>query len=211
LVGAGAARLLSPRREWIPQLTLGAVLASELQDADFWLYLIHPSYYGRYHRVASHNVWALAAIAVACAALAWLITRVKPWRRFGWFVANNLPRDSLSPHDAIPAWNANPVSHAGIVWFIIPALAAAYLHFLGDVITGFGNVMPFWPWSHWDASLHAVSSFDVVIFSLTLAWHIVLRRFPLTRGKEWGVTGVYAGIVVLYVAARWIWGEPTVW
>lgn len=199
LVGAGAARLISPRREWIPQLSLSAVLASEIQDADPWLYLIDPAYYGLYHRVATHNLWALAVLGTVSAGLSFLICIPPSWRRFGWFVAPGLPKES-SP------------GRAPFKLLLLAAIPAAYLHLLGDVITGFGNILPFWPFSRYDASLHAVSSFDWVIFLATLVWHLVLRSGWL-RGKkqELMLTGGYAALIALYVIGRLIFCSPTVW
>jgi len=199
LIGAGTARLASPKREWIPQLSLAGILASELQDADFWLYLIQPYYYGKYHRVASHNLWALFLIGLACAGIAWAVTRVRPWRRFGWFVADNLPREDPPP------------AHVPWAWFAFVAVVAAYLHFAADWITGFGNLQPLWPWSAWDPSLRAVTSFDLPIFVATLAWHLSMRWFqPGRRGEGW-MTVIYAAAVALYIAACHLWGSPTVW
>lgn len=199
LIGAGVARLASPKRKWIPQLSLAGILGSELQDADSWLYLIHPYLYGKYHRVASHNLWGLAIVGLVAAGLAWLITRVRPWRRFGWFVADNLPREE------------SPLPHVPWRWFALVALIAAYLHFAADAITGFGNIEPFWPWSSWDISLHAVTSFDLPIFASTLAWHFSLRGLHLSRKGEVGITVVYVVCVVVYVLARLHWGQPTAW
>ena len=201
LMGAGVARLLSPRREWIPQLSLAAVLGSQLQDADPWLYLIHPSMYGKYHRVATHNLWALALVGIVSATIAWAINRVQPWRRFGWFVSDNLPRSSFP----------DPIRHAPLRWGLAVAIPSAYLHFLGDVITGFGNILPFWPFSSYDASLHAVTSFDWVIFSSTLAWHVILRQERFSQKGNWTITGLYGLLVTGYVVARLIWGSSTVW
>ncbi|MBI5154030.1 metal-dependent hydrolase [Candidatus Poribacteria bacterium] len=198
LIGAGAARLIAPRREWLPQLTLAAVLASNLMDGDSWLYLIHPSYYGKYHRVASHCVVGLALTALVAAGVAWGACRVVPWRRFGWFVCPNLPKGTelLRPRFG---------------WFLAVALPCAALHFAGDVITGFGNVLPFWPWSRHDASLHAVTSFDPAIFGATLAWHIAVRRLDLPRRREALAAAGYAVLVTAYVMIRIAVGPPSVW
>jgi membrane-bound metal-dependent hydrolase YbcI (DUF457 family) len=198
LVGAGVARLAAPKRSFVQQLSLAGVAASLLQDADFWLYNIDPNYYGRYHRVASHSVWALALIALAAATLAWAIARKPRARRFGWFVSDNLPGSAEVPR-------ARWVAFAGV------ALAAAYLHVAMDAITGFGNVLPLWPWSTWDASLAAVTSFDWIIFAGTLGWHVVLRTGKWTRRQEWIVSGAYALAIIVYVGLRAAYGEPTVW
>lgn len=202
LVGAGAARIGSPKREWIPQLSLAGILGGELQDADPWLYLIDPSYYGKYHRVTTHNLWALMLIALACAGIAWWVTRVRPWRRFGWFVTDNLPRpDSPEP----------PIDHAPWRWFFLVAMISAYLHLLYDTFTGFGNIQPLWPWSAWDPSLAAVSSFDAVILAVTLGWNVSMRYFTLARKAEIRLTAVYALAMALYVGGRYLWCESTVW
>jgi membrane-bound metal-dependent hydrolase YbcI (DUF457 family) len=199
LMATGAVRLAVPEKVWRPQLALAAVLGSLLQDADSWLYLIGPEYYGKYHRIASHTVWGLALIALACAAAAWGLAAVRPWRRFGWFVETNLaPGGDLPPR-------------APFRWFFLVALMAAYLHFAADLTTGFGNLLFFWPWSSFDFSLRAVNSFDWVIFSCTLGWHIVLRRLEWPRRREAVITAVYALLIIGYVAARLLFAEPTIW
>jgi membrane-bound metal-dependent hydrolase YbcI (DUF457 family) len=198
LVGAGVAKLLAPRQNWVPQLSAAALAGSLLQDADSWLYLLGPNVYGKYHRVASHNLWGLALVALASATLAWLLANKSVCRRFGWFVAPNLPREE-------------PVPRAPWLLFLAVAAMSAYLHLAMDMITGFGNVWPFWPWSQWDASLHAVTSFDLLIFSTTFGWHVYMRRDPISRRRQWGATAAYAAVIIVYVAARMAWGEPTVW
>jgi membrane-bound metal-dependent hydrolase YbcI (DUF457 family) len=199
LAGAGAARLISPQRELRPQLCLAAVIASLLPDADSWLYLLGPNMYGRYHRVVSHTVWGLALIALVSAGIAWSVTYVRPWRRFGWFVCPNLPAPLGTPR------------HAGFGWCVLAALAAVMLHWLLDIITGFGNLRPFWPWSQWDASQHAVESFDWFILFWTLAWHATTRQLDMPRRKEALAGVVYAAVVAAYALLRLRYGHPTVW
>lgn len=200
LIGVGAARLLVGRRDLRPQVTLAALLGALVIDGDSWLYLIDPSYYGRYHRVASHSILGVMAVGLFCAAVPWVLARAWPKaRRFGWFANENLRREEAVPPLA-PFW-----------MFAAAAWLAACLHVPMDAITGFGNVQPFWPWSTWDASMHAVTSFDTVIYGLTFAWHIVLRRLKWPRRKEAIATGIYAAMVIGYILFRWLVTEPTFW
>ena len=199
LVGTGAARLIAPRRDLRPQVCLAGVLGSLLQDGDSWLYLLGPNMYGRYHRVVSHTVWGLALVAIVCAVIAWCVTLVRRWRRFGWFVCPNLPRTS------------DPPGHCPLRWFMFAGFAAVTLHWLLDSVTGFGNLLPLWPWSQWEASLHAVESFDWFIFLLTLAWHSGTRQFDLPRRNEAFIGVTYAATVLVYVLLRLQFGSRTVW
>jgi hypothetical protein len=199
LVGTGAARLVAPRRELRPQVCLAGVLGSLLQDGDSWLFLLGPNMYGRYHRVVSHTVWGLVLIALMSAGIAWGATLVRRWRGFGWFVCPNLP-----PSEAKPP-------HVAYGWLLLAALAAVGLHWTFDIITGFGNLLPFWPWSQWDASLHAVESFDWFIFLLTLAWHAVTRQLDLPRCREAMVGVAYTATVLAYVLLLMQFGSRTVW
>lgn len=198
LVGAGVGRLLSPRREWIPQLSAAGVAASMLQDADSWLYLLGPNYYGLYHRVASHNLWALAIVALASASLAWALSRFERCRRFGWFVTENLPP-------------TEPVPRAPWLLLLAVSVFAAYLHLAFDIPTGFGNLWPLWPWSTWDVSLHAVTSFDVVIFGCTMGWHVYLRQSKGPCWRDVSLSALYALVIVVYVIGCLAWGKRTVW
>ena len=197
LMGAGAARLIAPRREWRPQLSLAALGGSLVMDGDSWLYLLGPNYYGFYHRLASHNVIALILIALIAATGAWSVARVCRWRRFGWFVAPNLPR-GVEP--SRPPWG----------WFFLVAAAAAFLHFCADVITGYGNMCPFWPWSKWDASLSVVSSFDQVIFWTTIAWHLLIRHLDWPRRREWPISLVYLVMMAAYIGIRLMMGKHSI-
>ncbi len=207
LVGAGAARLLCRQPNQLPQLSIAAVLGALLIDADPWLYLIDPSYYGFYHRVVTHSIVGMIGVALVSAgivwafyALLWRISTNRPFttsaRRFGWYVSPNLVAGEqpqrLSYHPLVAA-----------------ASAGVALHWVYDVITGFGNMEPFWPLSHYDASLHAVMSFDPVIFSATLGWHILIRRLDLVRRKEVWISLGYAVGIVAYVAVRYASGVRT--
>ena len=198
LVGVGIGRLVSPRRDLIPQYALAGLLASTLQDGDSWLYLIDPSFYGKYHRVVSHSMIGLVVIALMATLLCGLVFLKPSWRRFGFFVSENLP-------------GPDPPERAGFHHTLLVALLAAYTHATMDAITGFGNILPFWPLSWWDASIHAVNSFDAVIFSLTLAWHVATRSLPLTRRREALLSAGYALALCLYVVICWKTGSNTVW
>ena len=188
--------MIAPSWELRPQFCLAGVLGSLLQDGDSWLYLLGPNYYGLYHRVASHSWIGLACIGSIAALLAWQVSRVQQWRRFGWFVHPNLEKDLALPR-------------ATLALLLATALAAAYVHWCADAITGFGNVLPFWPWSKWDASLHAVTSFDAVIFVATFTWHLATRQLILSR-KEEAMLGIsYVSFLMIYVIIRNATGERT--
>ncbi len=207
LVGAGAARLLCRQPNQLPQLSIAAVLGALLIDADPWLYLIDPSYYGLYHRVVTHSIVGMVGVTLVSAGIVWtfyaLLWRypedrpfIAPAKRFGWFVSSNFTGDEQPQR---------------LKYFPLVAAAGAgvALHWVYDVITGFGNMEPFWPWSRYDASLHAVISFDPVIFSATLGWHIVIRRLSLVRRKEVWISLGYAVGIAAYVAIRYASGVRT--
>lgn len=180
----------------MPQISLAALLGSLLPDADSWLYLLGPEMYGRYHRVFTHCIVGGAAVALVAGVIAWLVTARASWRRFGWFVADNLPQADTEP------------PRASLRLLIAVAALAVVAHILFDVITGYGNILPFWPWSPWDASLRLVNSFDWVIFSATLAWHVASRR----SSAQWGrpLVGCWATVVLVYLAMRWLYFPPSV-
>ncbi len=198
LMGTGLGRLAAPRRELLPQFCLAGALGSLLQDGDSWLHLLGPNHYGLYHRVVTHSLLGLTVVGCVAGLMAWGAGGVGAWRRFGWYVSPNLPADAS-------------VVRAPLGGLIGVGLVAAYLHWCADVITGFGNLTLFWPWSNRDFSLHAVYSFDAVIFSATLAWHILIRRLDWPRRRESALTAGYMILVIAYVFVRWKWGTPTVW
>lgn len=208
LTSAGAARLLPGKRELLPQLSLAAVGATLLIDADPWLYLIDPSWYGFYHRTATHSLMGMAATALASAACVWILYRYLLragvqggssarrifMGRFGWFVSDNLAR--------------TPARASGYA-LLAAAGCGVGLHWMLDVITGFGNMKLLWPWSETDFSLHAVYSFDVFIFAATLGWHVAIRRMHWPRRREAWITAFYALALAAYVAARLATGAHT--
>lgn len=196
LVGAGVARLAAPQKEWLPQLTLAGLLGSLLMDGDSWLIFLGPDAYGFYHRVLTHNVFALGMLSLASSGIAWGAGRVRPWRRFGWFVSPNLPPGT----EPTPApWRI----------FIGIALTAAFFHWLYDFFTGYGNLKPLWPFSQKEYTLAAVASFDWLIFSVTLGWHLLIRHMDWPRRKEAWLTAAYLATIIAYVACRHAWGQPT--
>lgn len=198
LIGVGAARLVSGRSEHRPQLALAAAAASLLPDTDSVLALAGLSTYGLYHRMFSHSLIGLSAIALISATLAWGLAAVPDIRRFGWFVVPNLPRNG-----AIPSRTTWPM-------FLLAAGAAVTLHWCADAITGYGNIIPLWPWNRWEASLRAVSSFDTVIFVSTLGWHMLTRHLNWPRRKEALLTAFYCALLIIYVFTRWQVGPPTI-
>lgn len=198
LIGAGAARLIVPRRAWLPQVSLAAIGGSLVMDGDSALAICGLDAYGRWHRVASHSLVAIAAISTLVALASWRLNRWPQIRRFGWFVADNLSE-------------ASPTNRAPFLLYMVCAAVAAVLHVAADAITGFGNMEPLWPWYRLEISLRAVYSFDWFIFSMTLAWHIMLRWLQWPRVREACVTLVYIAFIIVYVAARMALGQPTFW
>lgn len=198
LIGVGFARLAAPRKDAVQQLSLAGVFGSTLMDSDSWLALTGPGNYGRYHRVLTHSVWGLALCIVASAALVALLRMPKKWRRFGWFVSPNLP----------PGADPAPVSF-GLLLGVAAFAAAA--HWVGDWITGFGNLEPFWPWNTHEYKLSAVTSFEPFLFTITLAWHLVIRHYDWPRRREAWATLIWLLAFVGFVAYRAAFSEPTVW
>lgn len=198
LVGAGIARVMNPRRPWLPQTTLAGMLGSLLMDSDSWLALLGPNVYGLFHRKISHCIVALVVWIVLSAAIVRAVSRVKNWRRFGWFCAENLPSGKIP--DRAP-------------WLLLISIAtiAAAFHWLGDAITGFGNLMPLYPWNQWEVNFRLVLSFDWFIFSATLAWQLGSRYFNWTRTKEILVAGCWLVAVIVYLGIRRQFCDPTVW
>ncbi len=198
LVGTGTMRMMTPRADWRARLAPAAFLGSNLMDFDSWVALFGPNFYGKYHRTVSHSMVGLAVITCIAAIAAWRISKVKRWQRFGWFVIPNLTRDPDESSGDPPL----------ALIFLLCAMGAV-LHWFGDVITGFGNMKPFWPWSEWDASLHAVFSFDIVLFSMTLGWHLFTRNKEPSLRTERGIGAAYFTLATCYVVGRLIWGTRT--
>ena len=82
------------------------------------------------------------------------------------------------------------------------------MHFLGDWITAWGTLKPFWPFSDFDAQLGRVNSLEPILCALTIAaWAI--QHYCLTQGMRrsgWAVAGVWLLVVVLYIWLRPIYG-----
>lgn len=194
LIGAGIARLATPRRDWQQQLALAGVLGSLVMDADAAFALGGLNFYGKYHRVVTHSLVGLEVCALLAAVAAWVAGRREGWRRFGWFVADRLPGDSPPP---------TPVSFAaclGVAWI------AAHAHWVADWITAFGNLQPLWPWDTREVALGATNSFDVFLLVLTCAWHGVLRWKNLPREREWPISLGWLLIAAGYVTWRAVFG-----
>lgn len=200
LIGTGVARLVAPEKRLLPQCALAAVLASLLPDSDSALALLGQEYYGRYHRVASHSILGLTLIAVLVAGVVWWLMGARPkWRRFGWFVSDNLP-----PTEPEPA-------RVAFLILLMVTVGAAAMHWVGDWITGYGNITPFWPWLNRDISLAAVNSFDWVLFGSTLAWHVTIRTLDWPRRREVWLTGAWLICCAGYVTWRVYTGQSGIW
>lgn len=196
LVGAGVARLACPKKEWLPQLTLAGILGSTLMDGDSWIYFLGPNAYGFFHRKLTHNVFALVVLVCVGAALTRAAGRIPSWRRFGWFLAPDLPAGSVITR---PPWGR----------LLIVGTLAAVLHDIYDIITGFGNITLFWPLSDHETTLAAVYTLDYFILGLTLSWNILTRNLDWPRRKEAWITAAYFLAMTAYVGGRWMWHRPS--
>ncbi|MCC6546664.1 metal-dependent hydrolase [Candidatus Sumerlaeota bacterium] len=199
LVGVGIGRLAAPTRGHLPAYCLAGMLGGLLPDSDSWLALLGPNIYGLYHRVITHSIVGLLACGVGAGLVALLAARAKRTRRFGWFVTEN-----LSDADVAGLKLSFPR-------LIAVGVCGAALHWMMDWITGFGNMKPFWPWSDRAYRLGAVYSFDWMICSMTLAWHIGVRRWAPSCRNEILIALAYAVCVSAYVFMRWHQGSDTVW
>lgn len=198
LVGAGIARVINPKREWLPQATLAGMLGSLLMDNDSWLFLLGPDAYGRWHRVFTHCILGLAFWALASAGIVQLVGCKRGWRRFGWFLTPNLGAGEI------------PGRAPWLMLIVIASLAAAF-HWLGDIISDFGNLELFWPWSDRDFSMGIVLSFDWFIFGATLSWHILSRELTWRRKRELFLFIGWLAIVLVYLVIRYRMGHHMVW
>jgi len=144
----------------------------------------------QYHRIASHSFLGLFLVALLAATLA------LKWPE-SWLLPSLRPKDRTSPR-VDPRWRR---------LFLFSTVAVAF-HFLGDWITAWGTLKPFWPFSGFDAQLARVNSIEPVLCGLTVAaWAI--QHYVLTRGMRrlgWAVAGVWLLVVVLYVWLRPIYG-----
>lgn len=198
LIGVGLARLLAPDAALRPQICLAALLASLLPDSDSLLGAFSQDLYGRYHRVVTHSILGLTVITGLSAGLAWAISHQERARRFGWYVLPNQPPDS---HPARVGW----------AMLLLAGAIGATAHWVGDWITAFGNLTPWWPWVVSDVSLGAVNSFDPVLLTATLCWHVG------TRMREWPPRAELLGAVIWfvvcasYVIIRPMFGDPAVY
>lgn len=198
LVGAGLARVITPRRELLPQTTLAGILASLVMDNDSWLFLLGPDAYGRYHRVFTHCLPGLIFWTFFSAALVQAVACVKKWRCFGWFLTPNLPQSEIPPR---ASWRLLIAVSAGAVAF----------HWLLDIPSDFGNLELLYPWSDKEFSLGIVASFDWVIFGATLVWYLASREFVWRRKRELFLFLGWFALVFGYLAIRYRMGHHAVW
>lgn len=181
LVGVGATRLVVRRRDRLPQLTLGAILGSLLIDSDSLIGVFGGvNAYGLWHRVASHSLLGMPLFALLSATIAWGVMAWKRPRRFGFYLSPDL--------DATPP-------RAPFAAFLGVAVLCVGLHWCGDFITAYGNLLPLWPWSRTDVSRQWVNSFDWVIFLTTLGGFTAVRYFDHRPGPAQPKIqrGVYLG------------------
>lgn len=204
LSGTSTARLLTGSHRRVRAPMLAATFGSLFPDVDFWLYWVGPEFFGSYHRMVSHSIPGLLIVSLVAGSLAWWISHRAWFRRVPMgFVPGVEPRSQ----DIATSWTQ----------CILFAAWAAHLHFWFDWITGWG-LMPFWPFSSVDYSLKAVSSFDSIVWGLTLAFWAVLHITLRTNTSEaapiksthrfMGVA--YVIILAAYVILKWSTGERSI-
>ncbi|MCE5231638.1 metal-dependent hydrolase [bacterium] len=198
LVGAGVARVINPRPKWLPLATLTGALGSLLMDSDSWLALLGPNAYGIYHRKITHCIVALVFWVIVSVLIVQAVACVKKWRRFGWFLTPNLPQGET------------PTRAPWGMLILIAAIAAAF-HWMGDAITGFGNLVPFFPWNTWEVNMGLVLSFDWFIFGATLSWHLASRNMNLSRKREYLLAACWLISIAIYLSIRFQMGIRTAW
>ena len=144
----------------------------------------------QYHRIASHSFLGLIVVALLASTLA------LKWPE-KWLLPSLRPKDRTSPR-VNPRWRR----------LLLFSSIAVGFHFLGDWITAWGTLKPFWPFSNFDAQLGRVNSIEPVLCALTIAaWAI--QHYLLTKGMRrsaWTVAGTWLIIVILYVWLRPIYG-----
>jgi membrane-bound metal-dependent hydrolase YbcI (DUF457 family) len=198
LYGAGAARLVSPRCEWLGQLSIAALLDSLLMDCGSFIYWIREDLYGKYHRVFTHSIIGLLGTALISALIVHMVCRLRIVRRFGWFVSPNLPDDS------------NP-SNAPLKWLILVSAMSCFLHMLFDLITAYGDMSVLWPFNHQDGSLKLVNSFDPVILGSTVGWFLLIRYKEWPRCVELRTAIILVVWIVAYLWLRSHFGPRAIW
>jgi len=166
--------------------------AALLPDVDGVLGWNDSALYGKYHRVVTHSIIVLIALALLSALIAkywpqkWLLPRFRP-RADGSCIVN-------------PSY----------VRLLAVSSITTVFHFLGDWIGGWG-IWPLWPWKpEANYALARVNSLDVVILGMTVAaWAI--QHFCLSRGRRrtaWVLPVVWLTLVIVYVWLRPHFGAP---
>ncbi len=194
LMSCGVMRAAVPEKKWRANLSLTCITAGILPDMDFWLFFVGEEMYGRYHRTLTHTIWFIFGIAFFSAFISYKLTEIKKLSKFGWLIGDNLRAD-LSEY-----------AHPPFFWFFITGIISVMTHWLGDMITAYGNLMPLYPLNKYDMSLSLVNSFDWVIFSTTLVWFAFIRKLNYPRKKEIAITSIYFGIIILYLIIRFLSG-----
>ncbi|HEQ60005.1 MAG TPA: metal-dependent hydrolase [Firmicutes bacterium] len=148
--------------------------------------LSHEPLFTKYHRIASHSFVGLVVVALVAATLAW------KWPE-KWLLPSLRPKDPSLPR-VNPSWRR-------LLAFATPAVI---FHFLGDWITAWGTLKPFWPFSDLDTQLARVNSIEPVLCSFTIAaWAV--QHFLLTRGHRragWAIAAGWLAVCILYVWLR---------
>jgi len=145
----------------------------------------------RYHRIASHSFLGLVVVALLSATLAW------KWPE-RWLLPSLRPKTS-TPRRVNPSWRR----------LFLFSMVAVVFHFVGDWITAWGTLKPFWPFSDLDAQLARVNSIEPILCSITIAaWAV--QHFCLSRGHRraaWTIAGLWLVICAMYVWLRPYYGS----
>ncbi len=162
------------------------LLGATLMDLDGCLGFFSLLLYEKYHRVVTHSIPGL----IVCSLLAVLIARSWPER---WLLPFLRPRDREVPA-VVPRFSR--------LWAL--AAFAAALHFLGDAITNWGTLRPFWPFSDWDMQFGWVNSLSWPMLTLTLSFWAVQNQL-LALGKRkwaWAAAALWLAACALFIMIR---------
>lgn len=145
----------------------------------------------RYHRIASHSIIGLIAVAILSA----IIASKWPER---WLLPSLRPKNRILP----------PVNPSLRRLLLFSSLAVSF-HFIGDWITAWGTLKPLWPFSNLDTQLARVNSIEPVLCSLTIAaWAV--QHFCIVHGfrkTAWSVAAIWLLLSVAYVWLRPYFGR----
>jgi membrane-bound metal-dependent hydrolase YbcI (DUF457 family) len=166
---------------------LAVVAAALLPDVDGILGLIRQEWYANYHRVVSHSVFVVIAIALIAA----LIARYWPaWLLFPSMKKSNPDGDWINP------------PYRRLLGFASIALAS---HLLLDGITAWGTLPILWPMlPDWHFQLYWVNSLELPITLLTLSalavQHVFIQRRQ--RRPAWLTVLVWLELLAVYIIIR---------